>query len=129
MVYEWLRDEEAREKYADQLIDAVYYAKSCGHTPCDCEFSLDTNLPHFLQPTYMGQTTARKLMETMCKGLNETLCVKGLEKIKDVIFHDIFISGPTICVPFVACKSTVHSMGIELHVCATRKLANAGTHL
>jgi hypothetical protein len=65
MVYNWLWDEEAKDKYWDQLNKAVYNPKPCGHTPCDCEISPYKNFPHFLQPAYMGQTTALETNETI----------------------------------------------------------------
>jgi hypothetical protein len=93
MVYKWLWDEEARDKYGVQLNNAVYNLKPCGHTPCDCGLSPYKNLPHFLHPAYMGQTTAREMTETMYKENDGYFYVKSPEKINDVLFHDIFHLG------------------------------------
>jgi hypothetical protein len=107
MVYEWLCDDETMDDTWDTLVLDHDTPVPCARSPCACKLSFE-DIPHYFQPAYLDGVTAREIVEIMYKKAPWEYDAHTPEKIKDVLFHDLFHTGfnpvSTIKALSVTCK-------------------------
>jgi hypothetical protein len=93
MVYKelWVKD---YLQYREALREETLHSAPCGFSLCrfGCKY-VSCQLPHYMQPAFVGSITAKEVAETVYNNSNCTLVAASPEKIRDVISRDVLNVG------------------------------------
>jgi hypothetical protein len=107
MIYKemWAKD---YLQYREALREETLHSAPCGFYLCrfGCKY-VYYQLPHYMQPAFVGPITAKEVVEMVYNNSNCTLVAASPEKIWDVISRDVLNVGYNPIATLLPCECTV----------------------